>query len=379
MKILVLHDQYRPIVNGAIGGEDNLVDLEINLLREIGHEVFDLRNYISGRGRKFNQVRASSYGSNPLILKKIAEFKPQIVHAHNMNQVSGFKWMSKTDIPIFWSLHNYRIFCPISIAWKNGKICTKCKDNGNLESIKNGCNLKLSTLAVTRSSIFQKDHPELKIPRIYITSSEKMKASLRNMIPEEKMKILHNPSFGNLLNIPGADGRNGWLFAGRLTQEKGILNLIETWPESEFLDIAGDGPLRSAIQKAIVYKPNIKLIGVYSPANKEIYAKYTGLIFASTWLEGSPLVVLDAISAGTPVITNNVSSAEEIVEKSKGGVIIEGVFTTEKLKLAMNEVKLNFTQFSANAIKSSKSEFSSSLWIKQLTNIFEEIKQISTK
>jgi hypothetical protein len=71
MRILVLHDQYRPITKGTIGGEDNLVNLEIRLLQETGHDVLDLRNYVSGPGRKLNQIRASSYGSNPLIIKNI--------------------------------------------------------------------------------------------------------------------------------------------------------------------------------------------------------------------------------------------------------------------------------------------------------------------
>ena len=373
MKILVLHDQYRPITKGAIGGEDNLVDLEIKLLRESGHDVFDLRNYISGPKRKFNQIRASSYGSNPLIIKNIKKFKPQIIHAHNMNQYSGFAWMNHTTVPIYWSLHNYRIFCPISIAWKNGKICTKCRDNGNFESIKNNCNLKLSSLAYSRSLIFQKSQPELSIPRMYITSSAKMQASLRNMIPEEKMRILHNPSFTNPSKICETNERNGWLFAGRLTPEKGILELIKTWPSNEILDIAGDGPLHSKIKEEIKNKPNIRLIGIYAPTDKEIYMKYKGLIFPSIWLEGSPLVVLDAIAAGTPVITNNISGAEEIVARSEGGVIIDGDFTTDKLQMAINDVNANFIKLSANALNASKNEFSSSSWIKQLTNMFEEI------
>ena len=373
MKILVLHDQYKPIETGAIGGEDNLVDLEINLLREIGHEVSDLRNYISGPSRKFNQIRALSYGSNPLILRKIIDFKPEIIHAHNLNQLSGFTWMSETNIPIVWSLHNYRIFCPISIAWKNGNICTKCRDKNFLESIKNNCNLKLSSLAVAREAVFQKNRPELKIPKIYITSSEKMQSTLQNVIPESKMRVLHNPSFKNLSTITNSNQRSGWLFAGRLTIEKGILNLINSFPNDELLDIAGDGPLLSTIQNAITDKPNIKLIGVYSPTNKDIYSKYKGLIFPSIWLEGSPLVVLDAISAGTPVITNDISGAQEIVVRSKAGIIVKGDFSRENLKLAMNEISLNFMKFSENAIKASKNEFNTATWIKKLMNFFESV------
>jgi hypothetical protein len=43
MKIMVLHDPYKPIQLGSLGGEDNLVQLEIDSLKTLGHEVFDFR------------------------------------------------------------------------------------------------------------------------------------------------------------------------------------------------------------------------------------------------------------------------------------------------------------------------------------------------
>ena len=34
---MILHDPYKPITLGSLGGEDNLVQLEIDNLRELGH------------------------------------------------------------------------------------------------------------------------------------------------------------------------------------------------------------------------------------------------------------------------------------------------------------------------------------------------------
>ena len=41
VKVLVLHDPYRPIESGSVGGEDNLANLEIKVLSNLGHEVID--------------------------------------------------------------------------------------------------------------------------------------------------------------------------------------------------------------------------------------------------------------------------------------------------------------------------------------------------
>ena len=48
----MLHDPYAPIQNGVVGGEDNLAELQVNTLRELGHEVFDARLFDSGVVRK---------------------------------------------------------------------------------------------------------------------------------------------------------------------------------------------------------------------------------------------------------------------------------------------------------------------------------------
>lgn len=48
MRILVLHDPYKPIENGSVGGEDNLVQLEIEQLSHKGYEVFDGRSFDVG-------------------------------------------------------------------------------------------------------------------------------------------------------------------------------------------------------------------------------------------------------------------------------------------------------------------------------------------
>jgi glycosyltransferase involved in cell wall biosynthesis len=48
--------------------------------------------------------------------------------------------------------------------------------------------------------------------------------------------------------------RQGWIFAGRLSAEKGIISLIQSWPSHEKLDVAGDGPLLNQIIEYNVYQ-----------------------------------------------------------------------------------------------------------------------------
>jgi glycosyltransferase involved in cell wall biosynthesis len=370
MKIMILHDPYRPITLGSLGGEDNLVQLEIDNLRERGHEIIDGRKTDNGYRRKFNQFRAQSFGSSSEVLDALEFYKPEIVHTHNLNQRSGYKWLNSVSIPVVSSLHNYRVFCPSSIAWRDGAPCFECRDRTAFRALVNKCDSYIGLVNAARMLAFQRDAPQIKVPKKFIMASNLMAKSLEKLIPINKVEILRSPGIKFLKPTNEIQLRNAWLYAGRLTPEKGILNLIANWPSEEKLDIAGTGPLLEEIRDLIKQKSNINLIGVYPPGDNSVYEKYVGLIFSSTWFEGSPLVVADSLATGTPVICTDESGAKELLEISKGGFVIKGSFSEEKLRTAMSTIRNNFEFYSQNARASSYAELSLENWILRLEEIF---------
>jgi glycosyltransferase involved in cell wall biosynthesis len=369
MKIMVLHDPYKPIQLGSLGGEDNLVQLEIDNLKSLGHEVFDSRKIDQGFRRKFNQLRAQSYGSSSDVLDFLSFYKPDVIHTHNLNQRSGYRWLNSVSIPIVSSLHNYRLFCPISIAWRNGSPCFECRDFSVTRAVINKCGSYVGAVNAARMLVIQREAPQIKIPKKFILASQLMAESMKKLIPFEKIEILRNPGIEFTKPDDDSGNRIGWLYAGRLTPEKGILNLVKSWPSNENLDIAGDGPLLAEIADLIKSKENIKLIGTYPPGDNAIYRKYEGLIFSSTWYEGSPLVVADSLATGTPVICTDESGAKELVTLSKGGIVITGSFSEENLSYSMKKIRFDFESYSRNAIQSSQTFLSKANWIRQLEQI----------
>ena len=81
MRVLLLHDPYKPVVAGSIGGEDNIAQLEVDLLQELGHEVIDGRFIDIGIKRKLNQIKAQTFGSSDGVLDLISKSKPSITLA----------------------------------------------------------------------------------------------------------------------------------------------------------------------------------------------------------------------------------------------------------------------------------------------------------
>lgn len=362
MKILMIHDPYLSIKAGSVAGEDNLAELQIKTLRELGHDVFDSRSIDIGFKRKKNQLAAQVTGASVDVIKNIDQFKPDVIHTLNLNQRSGYEWMHKTSIPIVSSIHNFRLFCPASIAWRDGKTCVKCLDSSAINAVKYRCAGKIGTLNSMRHLVFQRDYPQVNIPKRFLLASEKMKDIFLHLIPESKLRILPTPSLTGDVKLNSKIKRQGWLFSGRLTPEKGIIELINNWPDNENLHIAGNGPLKEDILILVKDKPNINLIGTYLPGDHSIFLNYEGLIFPSTWLEGSPLVVMECLGTGTPVICTDFSSASEQVNAVNGGFVIDGNLSKLKILAAIQKIRANFDFFSNNASSMSKNLFSIKSW-----------------
>ena len=69
----MIHDPYIAIKSGSVAGEDNLAELQIKTLRELGHDVLDLRSIDTGFKRKKNQLSAQVIGTSVDVIKNIKQ------------------------------------------------------------------------------------------------------------------------------------------------------------------------------------------------------------------------------------------------------------------------------------------------------------------
>jgi glycosyltransferase involved in cell wall biosynthesis len=114
------------------------------------------------------------------------------------------------------------------------------------------------------------------------------------------------------------------LFVGRLTEIKGVQILLDAWRGLSGripLKIVGDGALRAAVESAARARPEIEWLGQQPRERvqrlmREAYA----LIFPSVWYEPFPLVVLEALAAGLPVIASNLGSMASVIQHGHNGL-----------------------------------------------------------
>ncbi|WP_051428466.1 glycosyltransferase family 4 protein [Lebetimonas sp. JH369] len=136
----------------------------------------------------------------------------------------------------------------------------------------------------------------------------------------------------------------------------------------------GEGPLKNEVLKYTKKNKNIKYLGFKS--KKEIInllKKSISLIFPSEWYEGFPMVLVETLSTGTPIITSDIGSQAEIVKDNYLGLhFIAGDFIDLRSKITEFFEKKDKT-FYQNARDEYLEKYTPEKNYKQLIDIYEKV------
>lgn len=102
------------------------------------------------------------------------------------------------------------------------------------------------------------------------------------------------------------------LYVGRLAPEKGIADLAEATAGLPLV-VAGDGPLRDLLPGKAAMRPHHEVMGLYDRA---------ACLVVSSYSEGSPTVIIEAMSRGCPVVTTAVADAPHVVRDGETGFVV---------------------------------------------------------
>ena len=102
------------------------------------------------------------------------------------------------------------------------------------------------------------------------------------------------------------------LFAGRLSPEKGILELVEA-SQGMNLVVAGDGPLRDRVPGALGFVPHDELGPLYERA---------AVVACPSHREGFGVVCAEAMAYGRPVVAGAVGGLLDLVVDGETGLLV---------------------------------------------------------
>lgn len=322
-KILILHNRYR-----EIGGEDIAVQNEIKFLKKF-YQVEVL--YFENKNNNFiftalSLLFVNNSLSNKEIKKKIVSFQPDLVYVHNtwfMLSLGFLNQIKKEKIPILFKLHNFRYSCTNTFRLKkhlNGKnFCQACGKSNYKKSFFNKyyqSSYIKSFFVILHSKKFLKilRSNEHKIGSL----TQFQKSNLKSLnVNESNIKIIPNPiTFKK-------DTRKTWskevVYAGRISEEKGITELINTFESSDTddytLKIIGDGPLFKELAKNNYQKT--VLLGRLDNETTIKHLRNSSIVITATKLyEGQPTILSEASSLGIPSIFPITGGIKEFFPKN---------------------------------------------------------------
>jgi len=375
-KILILHNRYQ-----QIGGEDIAVQNEIKFLQKF-YEVDVL--YFENSNKNFvvtalSLLFVNNSFSNKKIKRKVENFEPDLVYIHNtwfMLSLGFINQIKKRKIPMLFKLHNFRYSCTKNFSLKkhlSGKnFCQACGKSANKKSYFNKyyqSSYIKSFFVILHSKKFLKIlmSNEHKISVL----TEFQKSKLKSLgVYESNIKIIPNP-IAFKKNTPKTWSKE-LIYAGRISEEKGITELINTFESSDIKDytlkIIGDGPLLKNLKKNSYN--NTILLGRLDNETTLEHIKNSSIVITATKLyEGQPTILSEASSLGIPSIFPISGGIEEFFPKNYEYSFLQ--FDYEKLA---EKIKLLISSENKDQVGEKNYEFLEKKFEEsQLISNFEEV------
>lgn len=371
MRIAVVHSFYASKVPS---GENVVVQAQVEELLKAGHEVqlFDAHTDDLAKNRLYKVATALNVavgrGLDPGA--GLAEFRPDVVHVHNLFPNFATNWLRDCPFPLVVTVHNFRAMCAAGTLFRNGASCTKCPDHGQYHSVVNACykasRLATLPLAIRNNGGVRKDAVLSRADAHIFLSNRSLQTYVQYGLPAQQSSVV--PNFVRHVVAPSQGSSNAWLYAGRLTEEKGIIDLLQHWPRSASLKVLGDGPLMDEARS--IAGSNVHFHGAVS--HGEVLRELTtavGLVLPSKWAEGLPTIYLEALAAGLPVVTRDGNSAADDISLYRHGAVYTNA---SELPDALEYVQANWVAISQRADERYTAAYTPRAWIVGVMRTYQQ-------
>ncbi len=265
--------------------------------------------------------------SERAFLRKIKEFKPDIVHCNEFFPLVSAripKLCQDHKIPVVMTCDDYHLTCPTRNHFIEGQVCTACLDGNEYNAIRYNCRNNMPESII--NSLY---NYRIRIKKLfknyvdhYITCSEFSRSWL---IEHAGINATSITSIPHVIEIPKtmANPEKGSYasFGGRFVPEKGIDVLLEAGQKTDIPVKVS----RNAKHFVTIDLPNDADIVVTNGRDDlaEFYRNAQFLVFPSIWFETYGVVGAESMSHGIPVIASRLGALNDLIEDGVDGLLFE--------------------------------------------------------
>ncbi|HOD01160.1 MAG TPA: glycosyltransferase family 4 protein [bacterium] len=220
-----------------------------------------------------------------------------------------------------------------------------------------------------------------------IAVSEYVKKALisETFVDENKVSVIHNGVNGNLYKNEKKNRNVGGVvdlyFIGRIEVSKGILTLLDMVRDINrniILHVVGEGPcLEKAMKKVGKDKIQEKVVFHGKMPHNEFIKKINPdiFVFPTQRVEGFPMVLVESMFAGIPVVAFDLGGVSDAVADGKTGYLVkagDNKYFKEKLIELIDDDKLRL-ELGKNAEEKAQREFTIDRMVDKYEEVFLEV------
>jgi glycosyltransferase involved in cell wall biosynthesis len=328
MRVLIIHSRYR---SGPASGENQVVDDEARLLQDGGHDVV-VHSRTPEVRRATDLVRAGrdavwSRDDANALRDLIRVHHPDIVHCHNVltGMSPSIIRASRTEgVPVVMTLHNYRLMCLPGTFLRDGKVCEACLGHIPWRGVRYRCyrGSRPASIALGLSLSVHRMLSTFDSINLFLAVSRFLRDKhIEAGIPANRIQAKANFAWP----VERSTGPGEYfLYIGRLAPEKGVASLLDAWKHlsGTRLIVAGDGPQAAELRERA--PASVEFLGTVPHSEvRDLLKGARALMVPSLWYEGAPRSILEAYSAGVPVLASGIGALPEVVQDSISGRLVD--------------------------------------------------------
>jgi glycosyltransferase involved in cell wall biosynthesis len=328
----------------------------------------------------FNTIYSKS--NRQKIAQVLDDYKPDIVHIHNYNfqlTPSILPEIKKRNIKVVQTIHDSQMVCPYHRLYnfQRDSVCTKCVQGSFVNCIKDRCfegSILKSTIGAVESMVYHHKGYYEKYIDTYISPSKFMADLVKNRVHKEIIVIPNFTKTKTNLNQE-ISAENFYLYYGRISEEKGILELLDVFMENNLqLVIVGKGALDENVNEKIKSSKNISFLGPkYDEDLFNIVKRAKYVIQPSKGFENCPMTVIEAFSLGVPVIGPNHSGFKDLIQDGKTGYLINFNNKSETISRILEIERRDVSFMKKNVSEYYESNLSESIHIDRILKVYNNV------
>lgn len=284
-----------------------------------------------------------SFPARRAIKALIKDEHPDVAHLHILHYTmspSVIDELHAQNVPIVFSLHDYRIGCAGGYLYRNDRPCSLCAPNRFFSAVVHSCyqgSRSASLMGMLGNYLYQLRGVYKKVDAFTVPHQAMKDLVMQFGIPNEKIHVLPNPFLdANAASVSRSQPLGDYvLYFGNLSAQKGVFTLLKAAmqiPDIKFM-ICGTGAalkeLEAEIELGGASNITVDTTSRWHSGLQELISGARMVISPSEWPTPLEYSTLEAMSMGKAVIASDMGGNREVIIDGETGILFQSGDVTD--------------------------------------------------